>query len=47
MEKNRKFREDMDQKVNDLTIKMKKKVGSSELSNFEQTMVDKLDKFLL
>lgn len=47
MEKNRKFREEMDQKVNDLTIKMKKKVGSSELTNFEQTMVDKLDKFLL
>ena len=29
MEKNKKFREEMDQKMNDLAIKMKKKVGSN------------------
>ena len=36
----------MDQKMMDLNIKMKKKVGSNELMAFEQTMVEKLDKFL-
>jgi hypothetical protein len=29
MEKNRKFREETDQKMNDLILKMKKKVGSN------------------
>lgn len=36
----------MDQKVNDLIIKMKKKVGNSELIALEQTIIEKLDKFL-
>jgi hypothetical protein len=31
MEKNRKFREETDQKMNDLILKMKKKVGTNEL----------------
>jgi hypothetical protein len=31
MEKNRKFKEETDQKTNDLILKMKKKVGSNEL----------------
>mgnify|MGYP003405956746 CR=1 FL=1 len=46
MDKNKRFKEDMDQKMNDLIIKMKKKVGTSELHALEQTMIDKLDKFL-
>ena len=46
LEKNKKFREEMDQKMIDLSLKMKKKVGSNELVAFEQTMVEKLDKFL-
>lgn len=46
LEKNKKFREEMDQKMIDLSIKMKKKVGSNELMAFEQTMIEKLDKFL-
>lgn len=29
LEKNKKFRDDTDQKVNDLILKMKKKVGSN------------------
>ncbi len=29
MEKNKKFKEDADQKINDLIVKMKKKVGSN------------------
>ena len=32
--------------MNDLALKMKKKVGTNELIALEQTMVDKLDKFL-
>ena len=36
----------MDQKMSDLIIKMKKKVGKEQLSELEQTMVEKLDKFL-
>lgn len=31
MEKNRKFKEETDQKVSDLVVKMKKKVGTNEL----------------
>lgn len=46
LEKNRKFREDVDQKMNDLTLKMKRKVGTNELVALEQTMIEKLDKFL-
>jgi len=38
-EKNRKFKEDMDQKVSDLVLKMKKKVGTNELAALEQTMI--------
>lgn len=45
MEKNKKFKEDADQKINDLIVKMKKKVGSNQLLAFEQTMIEKLDKF--
>lgn len=45
-EKNKKFKDEMDQKVNDLIIKMKKKVGTTELMALEQTMIEKLDKFL-
>ena len=32
LEKIRKFREDMDQKMNDLIVKMKKKVGKEQLT---------------
>lgn len=46
LEKNKKFKEDLDQKMNDLILKMKKKVGSNELVALEQTMIEKLDKFL-
>ena len=46
LEKIRKFREDMDHKMSDLVIKMKKKVGTQQLHELEQTMVEKLDKFL-
>ncbi len=46
MEKNRKFKEETEQKTNDLILKMKKKVGTNELLALEQTMIDKLDKFL-
>jgi len=46
MEKNRKFKEEMDQKINELVVKMKKKVGTNELVALEQTMIEKLDRFL-
>jgi len=36
----------MEQKMNDLMVKMKKKVGTNELVALEQTMIEKLDKFL-
>lgn len=45
MEKNKKFREQTDQKVNDLILKMKKKVGTNQLTALQQTMIQKLDKF--
>jgi hypothetical protein len=32
--------------MNELILKMKKKVGSNELIALEQTMIEKLDKFL-
>ncbi len=34
MEKNKKFKEEADQKLNDLILKMKKKVGSNQLLAF-------------
>lgn len=32
--------------MNDLILKLKKKVGTNQLLALEQTMIDKLDKFL-
>ena len=32
--------------MNNLILKMKKKVGTNEIFALEQTMIDKLDKFL-
>lgn len=46
MNKNKAFKDDMDHKMNDLIIKMKKKVGTHDLQALEQTMIEKLDKFL-
>lgn len=45
MDKNKKFKEDTEQKINDLVLKLKKKVGTNELIALEQNMIDKLDKF--
>lgn len=45
MDKNKKFKEETEQKMNDLVLKLKKKVGSNELVALEQNMIDKLDKF--
>ena len=45
MDKNKKFKEETEQKMNDLVLKLKKKVGSNELIALEQNMIDKLDKF--
>jgi hypothetical protein len=39
MDKLKKFKDDIDQKMQDLGIKMKKKVGTNELSTMEQTMI--------
>ena len=33
--------------MNELSLKMKKKVGTTELSLLEKAIVEKLDKFLL
>lgn len=46
LEKNKKFKDDIEQKMNDLILKMKRKVGSNQLVALEQTMIDKLDKFI-
>lgn len=45
MDKNKKFKEETEQKMNDLVLKLKKKVGTNELVALEQNMIDKLDKF--
>ena len=45
MDKNKKFKEETEQKMYDLVLKLKKKVGSNELIALEQNMIDKLDKF--
>lgn len=45
MDKNKKFKEETEQKMNDLVLKLKKKVGSNELVALEQNMIEKLDKF--
>lgn len=42
----KKFREETDAKVQELAIKMKKKVSQSELLTLEKAMIEKLDKFL-
>jgi hypothetical protein len=46
LEKMKKFREETDAKVQELAIKMKKKVSQSELLTLEKAMIEKLDKFL-
>lgn len=46
-DKIKKFKDDVEHRVSELAIKMKKKVGAAELSTLEQTIIDKLDKFLL
>ena len=46
IDKIKKFKDDLDHRMHDLTIKMKKKVGTTELAALEQSIVEKLDKFL-
>lgn len=46
-QKLRKFKEDTDSKLNDLIIKLKKKIGGNELVEVEKKIVDQIDKFLL
>ena len=37
----------MDHKVGELSIKLKKKCGMSDLNDLENNIIEKLDKFLL
>ena len=36
----------MDTKLNEFVIKLKKKVGASDLIEVEKTIIEKIDKFL-
>jgi hypothetical protein len=47
LNKIKKFKDDMEHKITDLTIKMKKKIGTGDLTSLEQNMIEKIDKFLL
>lgn len=42
-EKLKKLKEENDEKLNEFTVKMKKKVSINDLFSFEKMMVDKLD----
>ena len=46
-QKLRKFKEDSDSKLNEMILKLKKKVGGPELAEVEKKIVDQIDKFLL
>ena len=46
-QKLRKFKEDSDTKLNEMIIKLKKKVGGTELAEVEKKIVEQIDKFLL
>lgn len=46
-QKLRKFKEDSDNKISEMIIKLKKKVGGAELADVEKRIVEQLDKFLL
>ena len=45
LERLKKQKEEVEQKVAEFATKIKKKVGANELHAFEKAMVDKLDKF--
>lgn len=45
-QKIKKMKEDMQQKLGEFSIKLKKKVGVAELSEIQKNIVEKLDKFL-
>lgn len=45
MEKIKKIKEQTDHKVGELSIKMKKKCGMSDLTDLQNTLVERLDKF--
>ena len=45
-QKLRKYKEDTETKLNEMVIKLKKKVGGGELADLEKRMVEQLDKFL-
>lgn len=46
MDKIKKIKEETDNKVGELSIKLKKKCGLSDLTELENNMIEKLDKFL-
>lgn len=45
-QKLRKYKEDMDTKLQEFTIKLKKKVGPNELVEVEKMIIEKIDRFL-
>lgn len=46
-QKLRKYKEDTETKLNEMIIKLKKKVGGPELAEVEKKIVEQIDKFLL
>lgn len=46
-QKIKKFKEETESKLNEMILKLKKKVGTTELSELEKNMVEKIDGFLL
>jgi hypothetical protein len=39
LDKIKKFKDDMEHKITDLNIKMKKKIGTGDLTSLEQNMI--------
>ncbi len=46
-QKLRKYKEESETKLNEMIIKIKKKVGGAELAEVEKRIVDQIDRFLL
>lgn len=42
----KKYKDDMDTKLSEFTIKLKKKIGPNELMEIEKTIIEKIDRFL-
>lgn len=44
-EKIKKFKDDTDHKIGELSMRLKKKCGLNDLGEFEKTIIERLDKF--